>query len=70
MNLIDAIKLYTHILQEAGGGINGRDAARKALQQRAVSENIVEMISFAVSNDGHLVSGGGSTFALTQISSC
>lgn len=69
MNLIDAIRLYTHVLQQAGGGLEGRRVATKELLERKVSSDVVSTIAEAVSNDGHLTSSSGCTFAITQITS-
>lgn len=68
MNLVDAITLYCHIMQRAGGGLDGRIAAREALLSHKVHIEVCNVIADAVSNDGHITSGNGGTFALTQIS--
>lgn len=67
MNLVDAIKLYCHIMQ-AGGGREGRENARAELLKQNISTDVCHIIAESVSNDGHLTSGNGATFALTQIS--
>ena len=68
MNLIDAIRLYCHIMQQAGGGMTGRFAAREALLNHHMQVEVCDIIANTVSNDGHLTSGNGAVFALTQIS--
>ena len=69
MNLVDAIKLYCHIMQREGGGFRSRKAAKDTLIEKGVSITLCETIADAVSNDGHIVSGNGNLFAITQISS-
>ena len=67
MNLIDAIKLYCHVMQQEGGGLRGRDAARDALLHRGVQQDVCTIIAEAISNEGIITSGNGATYALTQI---
>ena len=67
MNLIDALKLYCHIMQRVGGGLDGRKSARDELLVKGVSFDVIDVISSCVSNDGRITSGNGSTYALTQI---
>ncbi len=55
-------------MQQSGGGLEGRHAATKALLQNTVQLEVCETIAAAVSNDGHLTSGSGGTFAITQLS--
>ena len=69
MNLIDAIKLYCHIMQQSGGELAGRKAAHDALENHRLSTAVIDAIAMAVSNDGNLTSGEGGRFAITQISS-
>jgi hypothetical protein len=69
MNLIDAIRLYCHIMQRVGGGLDGRRAARDALIAEKVHTEVIDIIDQSVSNEGHITSGKGARFALTQISS-
>lgn len=68
MNVIDAITLYSHIMQQSGGGLAGREAANTALTNNGFSKEIMEAISFCVSNEGYLTSEKGGRFAITQIS--
>jgi hypothetical protein len=68
VNLVDAITLYCHIMQRAGGGINGRATAKETLINHNVMSDVIASIEYCVSNDGHIVSGNGGVFALTQIS--
>lgn len=68
MNLVDAITLYCHVMQRAGGGLDGRRAAQEALLSHRVHMEVCNVIADSVSNDGHITSGNGATFALTQIS--
>jgi len=55
-------------MQRAGGGLDGREAARGALLSHKVHIEVCNVIADSVSNDGHITSGNGATFALTQIS--
>jgi hypothetical protein len=68
MNLLDAIRLYCHIMQQSGGDLAGRKAAFDALENHRLSKDVIEAIAVAVSNDGNLTSGEGGRFAITQIS--
>lgn len=68
MNLLDAIKLYCHIMQQASGGLHGREAASTALKNHGFSDEIIEAIAICVTNEGHLNSYKGGTYAITQIS--
>jgi len=68
MNLLDAIKLYCHIMQQASGGLPGREAASSALKNHGFTEVLIEAIAICVTNEGHLNSGRGGTYAITQIS--
>lgn len=67
MNLIDAIRLYCHVMQQAGCGLEARRAARDALLLQNVQLEVCDAVANAVGNNGHLTSGSGATFALTQI---
>lgn len=67
MNLIDAVRLYCHVMQQAGGGLVGRKAASDALHNHHVHLEVVESISRCVTNEGAIISGSGSRFAITQI---
>ena len=69
MNLIDAMRLYCHIMQRERGGLAARKLAKETLMEKGVSLSLCEKIADAVSNDGHIVSGNGNLFAITQISS-
>lgn len=67
MNLIEAIKLYTHIMQQTGGNLVGREASAKALLDKLVSKDVVEAISFCVSNDGQIITADGVKYAITDL---
>jgi hypothetical protein len=67
MNLIDAIRLYTHIVQQYGGGYDARLIADRALKENNVPKSIRSAIASTVSNDGHIIAGKGGKFAITQI---
>ena len=67
MNLIDAIRLYTHIMQQYGGGYDARAAADAALKNNNVRRSIRAAIAETVANDGHIVAGKGGKYAITQI---
>lgn len=54
-------------MQKSGGGLEGRRAARDALLLKNVQNEVCDAIADAVSNDGHITSSSGETFALTQI---
>ena len=69
MNLIDAIRLYSHIIQQYGGGYDARKAAEKELKNNGFPQSIRRAIAAAVSNDGYILSAKGSKLAITQISS-
>ena len=68
MNLVDAITLYSHIMQQSGGGLLGREAATTALSNNGFSKEVIGAISFCISNEGYLTSNKGGRFAITQIS--
>lgn len=67
MNLIDAIRLYAHIMQQYGGGHDARGAADAALKNNGVPRSVRSAIADTVANDGHIVAGKGGRFAITQI---
>lgn len=69
MNLIDAIRLYTHVLQTYGGGYEARQHANTALKEQNVARSIREAIANSISNEGNLTSARGAKFAITQLSS-
>jgi hypothetical protein len=69
MNLIEAIKLYCHLIQKHGNNIESRRIAYSSLFENEVPEEVISMIRNVVSNDGVLTDKTGSRFALTEISS-
>lgn len=69
MNLLDAIRLYCHVMQQSGGDLAGRKTASDALENHRLGKEVIDAIAEAVSNDGNLISGEGGRFAITQISS-
>lgn len=68
MNLIDALKLYAHIMQQYGGGYDARSIADKELQNHNVPKSVRVAIAETVANDGHIVAGKGGRYAITQLS--
>jgi hypothetical protein len=68
MNLLDAIKLYAHMMQQ-NGGLAGREAASKELLHQGFDQTVINSISYCVSNDGILTAGKGGRFAITELSS-
>lgn len=69
MNLIEAIKLYCHVIQKTGYSYEARKAAHSALAENNIPEIVITFISDIVSNDGIIADKSGSRFALTEISS-
>jgi hypothetical protein len=69
MNLLEAIKLYCHLIQKHGNNFEARQIARCALKDNDFSEESVALIGSIVSNDGFLTDKNGCRFALTEISS-
>ena len=67
MNLIEAIRLYCHIMQQTGGNIAGREASAKALSVKEVAKEVIDAISYCVSNDGQLITADGMKFAITEL---
>jgi hypothetical protein len=67
MNLIEAIILYSHTMIQAGGGLDGRRAAKDALTVRGVPEVVIDEIAQAIEGDGHIFGSDGSRYAITQI---
>ena len=68
MNLIEAIQLYAHLMQQSGGNLEGRDKASAALFEHNIPKDVVEAISRCVSNDGRLITANGAKYALTELS--
>ena len=68
MNLIEALQLYTHMMQQYGGDLAGRDKALVALTENNVPNDLIEAISRCVSNDGRLITADGKKYALTELS--
>lgn len=69
MNLLEAIKLYCHLIQKNGNNFEARQIAHRALQSNDFSEESIALISSIISNDGYLTDKNGCKFALTEISS-
>jgi hypothetical protein len=67
MNLIEAIRLYAHIMQQSGGNLAGREASAQALSAKEVAKDVIDAISFCVSNDGQLITADGTKFAITEL---
>ena len=67
MHLLEAIKLYCHLVQASGGGVDGRKTATDALKANNVSDPVIDAIGETVSNEGNLVGQDGGRFAITQI---
>ena len=68
MNLIEAIRLYCHIMQQTGGNLSGREASATALSVKEVAKEVIDAISRCVSNDGQLMTAEGAKFAITDLS--
>jgi len=67
MNLIEAIRLYCHTMQRTGGNLAGRESASKELSERLIPKDVIEAISYCVSNDGYIMTADGARFAITEL---